>query len=106
MPIADRAVPELIRLSRDRSARVRNWATFGLSQQLGDPHPIDTPEIREALAARLQDDAACAEAAFGLAARGDRRALPIVQRALEGGPEACGNEWDWGLWLASATRLG
>jgi len=75
-----RAVSLLIELSRDGDAHVRDWATFGLGQQID----VDTPAIREALAARLEDtdyDTRC-EAIIGLASRGDRRVIPIISREL------------------------
>lgn len=88
LPVAHLAVSELVRLSEDASDEVRNWATFGLGSQLGSSESadlIDTPEIRDALVRRLIDPHAetRAEAALGLAMRGDERAIPIVQRELE-----------------------
>jgi HEAT repeat protein len=94
LPFAHLAIPELVRLSEDESDDVRNWATFGLGSQLGDRETadiVDTPEIREALVKRLLDKHAetRAEAALGLAKRGDVRAIPVVQMELE-----AGSEWD------------
>ncbi|WP_246266830.1 ankyrin repeat domain-containing protein [Nonomuraea typhae] len=69
----------LIGMTRDDDAEVRDWATAGLSSL-----EADTPEIREALALRL-DDAdlrTVAEATRGLAARGDARAGAGVKRVL------------------------
>lgn len=69
-----------ITLSRDTDGHVRDWACFALGQQW----EVDTTEVREALAARLDDpdaDARC-EALLGLARRHDARALPRVQQAL------------------------
>ena len=48
----DRAVAALIALSADWDGDVRDWATFSLAVQIDR----DTPEVREALAARLSDD--------------------------------------------------
>jgi HEAT repeat protein len=45
------AVAALIRLTRDADPEVRDWATMGLGSQLD----VDTPEVREALTARLDD---------------------------------------------------
>ena len=74
------AVDTLIRLSRDPCSDVRDWATFGLGDQLGR----DTPAIRDALAARLGDEDADthSEAYLGLALRRDPRALPVVKAEL------------------------
>jgi hypothetical protein len=69
----DLAVATLIRLSADSNREVRDWATFSLGAQV----ERDTPELREALAARLGDSnaEARAEAIAGLARRGDQRAV-------------------------------
>ncbi|KAJ3053542.1 hypothetical protein HK102_011687, partial [Quaeritorhiza haematococci] len=78
-----RAIESLIELSRDPEPHVRDWATFALGSQIDD----DTPAIREALAARLaaEDDRTRAEAAVGLALRGDRRVLPTLRDELASG---------------------
>jgi HEAT repeat protein len=77
------AIAGLIRLSADADPEVRDWATFGLGSQID----TDTPDIREALAARLSDSNAnaAAEAMVGLARRRDRRARPFVIKTLESG---------------------
>lgn len=61
----------LIEMTRDDDPDVRDWATAGLAAL-----DADTPEIRAALADRLDDEVlrAAAEAASGLARRGDPRA--------------------------------
>src|SRR3954453_1975798 len=48
---SDEAVNALIELSGDDSAEVRDWATFAL----GTLADHDSPRLREALAARLED---------------------------------------------------
>ncbi len=96
LPHSDpRAIQTLIDLSRDESDRVRDWATFGLGSQVGSVGPehqgeeeVDTPALRDALAARLNDpheDARC-EAIVGLAMRRDARVLPVLVQELEKGP--------------------
>ncbi len=91
-----RAIQTLIELSRDESGRVRDWATFGLGNQVGSADPdaqgeaaVDTPALRDALADRLNDpheDARC-EAIIGLAMRRDARVLPVLVREIEKGPK-------------------
>jgi HEAT repeat protein len=78
---AGNAVSTLIQLSRDEIASVRDWATFGLGTQLD----LDTPELRDALAARLEDSDpdTLAEAICGLARRRDPRTLEPFLRVLE-----------------------
>jgi HEAT repeat protein len=82
----DRAVDALVTLSADADGDVRDWATFSLGVQIDR----DTPEVRDALAARL-DDAhgdVSAEAIRGLARRRDSRALDAALAAASdgGGP--------------------
>jgi len=91
-----RAIETLIELSRDESGRVRDWATFGLGNQVGSDDPdaqgepaVDTSALLDALADRLTDpheDARC-EAIVGLAMRRDARVLPVLVREIEKGPE-------------------
>jgi hypothetical protein len=79
----DRAVEALIALSADRDEGVRDWATFSLAMQI----ERDTPELREALAARLGDpnEDVSAEAIRGLARRGDERGLAASKAEPGGG---------------------
>ncbi|MGA5553711.1 ankyrin repeat domain-containing protein [Streptomyces lavendulocolor] len=72
-------VEVLIGLSRDGDREVRDWATLALGRV-----PDDSPALREALAARLDDPDAgtAAEAARGLAERGDDRAPQALARIL------------------------
>lgn len=79
------AIATLIRLSTDEDAQVRDWATFGI----GELGASDTSEIREALNCRLTDPDSDTryEALCGLAKRADRRALPLLIRALRADPE-------------------
>ncbi|MEV0583463.1 ankyrin repeat domain-containing protein [Nonomuraea sp. NPDC050310] len=69
----------LIEMTADESDEVRDWATAGLANQAAD-----TPAIREALAARLDDSDlhTVAEASRGLAQRGDARAEAGIKRVL------------------------
>lgn len=84
----DEAIDALVRASRDDDAPVRDAACFGLGHLLGSPTApggiVDTPPIREALAARLADDdvEAREEAATGLALRGDPRGIAAVEALL------------------------
>jgi HEAT repeat protein len=75
------SIATLIALSADVDPETRDWATFALGSQCGDE---DTPEIREALAARLTDANADArgEAIVGLARRRDDRCVPVLLQAL------------------------
>jgi len=81
----DRAVETLIALTGDADDDVRDKATFGLAQMV----ERDTPELREALVARLQDPyiEARTEAYVGLALRGDRRAVEPLIADIEDGWE-------------------
>ncbi len=72
-----RAIRALVQLSSDEDFDVRNWATFGL----GSMTELDTPEIRDALLNRLNEDDGeiRGEALVGLARRGDVRvATPLL----------------------------
>lgn len=73
--------PVLIRLSRDSDDDVRDWATFNLGSIL----ELDTVEVRNALADRLDDEHrdTRGEALVGLAYRGDERAFGPIVSALE-----------------------
>ncbi|MEV6399496.1 ankyrin repeat domain-containing protein [Streptomyces sp. NPDC051907] len=72
-------VAALLALSQDADPRVRDWATTALAHLDADGHAI-----REALAARLDDQDAdtAAEAARGLAKRQDPRAATALTRLL------------------------
>jgi HEAT repeat protein len=94
----DRAVHALVLLSDDEDPAVRDWATFSLGVQIDR----DTPEVREALAARLDDDDANTreEGIRGLARRGDARAVepalaadtsPEIEEAIAQLAEATGD---------------
>ncbi|MGL5363423.1 MAG: HEAT repeat domain-containing protein [Bosea sp. (in: a-proteobacteria)] len=71
----------LIKLSTDEDTGIRDWATFGLGSQC----EVDTPTIREALVARLDDSDADtrAEAIKGLANRHDPRVIPEILKEIE-----------------------
>jgi HEAT repeat protein len=75
-------VAPLISLSADADEDVRNWATFGLGTCLD----IDTKELRDALVARLSDEAPeiRGEALVGLAKRKDERVIEPLKRELSG----------------------
>jgi len=77
------AIEGLIALSSDADEDVRDWATFGIGQRM----TMDTPAIRRALHARLDDPCLNArnEAIEGLALRGDESALPALICALQDG---------------------
>lgn len=78
----DEAIQALITLSRDSDYDVRNWATFGI----GTLTERDTPEIRDALAARLDEEGeeAHGEALVGLVTRRDPRAIkPLLEHLNE-----------------------
>ncbi|WP_449064241.1 HEAT repeat domain-containing protein [Planomonospora algeriensis] len=69
----------LVSMTSDPDPDVRDWATMGLAGL-----EEDTPQIRDALAARLDDEdlSTVAEAARGLARRGDPRARTGIERVL------------------------
>jgi HEAT repeat protein len=72
----------LIRLSSDDADEVREWATFGLGTILS----LDTPEVRSALFARLDDTSAIVrdEALVGLARRRHHGVVERVAKRLRG----------------------
>lgn len=74
------SIRQLIRLSRDQAATIRDWATFAL----GTLTELDSVEVRQAFVDRLEDpdEATREEALFGLARRGDVRVVPALQRVL------------------------
>ena len=107
----EESVKALIELSTDEDEDVRNWATFGLGSQI----EIDTPEIRDALFNRLDEDdhEIRGEALVGLALRKDQRVFtPLfkelasenvgtlaVEAALElGDPKLCDSLKDLETW--------
>jgi hypothetical protein len=77
------AIDAEIALSADRSAQVRDWATFALGRQL----ETDTPAIREALFKRINDKDVYTleEALYGLAVRKDARVVESLWRELRSG---------------------
>lgn len=79
-----RAIEQLLTMMTDIDDEVRNWATFGIGTQ----SELDDPEIREALAARLDDwdEETRGEALIGLARRKDERAFSEIRRLLEEDP--------------------
>jgi HEAT repeat protein len=93
------AVNAMIGLSDDPDEDVRNWATFGLAQQID----ADTSEIREALFRRLRDGSSeiRAEALLGLARRDDERVIKPLIRELKKIAKA-DNYWDM-VFEAAAT---
>jgi hypothetical protein len=75
------AVQSMIALSDDTDADIRNWATFGLARQI----KTNTPEIRDALLRRVQDENSevRAEALLGLAYKDDDRIIgPLIAELL------------------------
>jgi HEAT repeat protein len=75
-----RSIDSLIRLSVDSSDQTRDWATFGLGRMCDQ----DTPAIRHALLARLDDvdETTRCEALVGLALRKDERVIDALIREL------------------------
>jgi len=84
------AIDALVQLSSDPDPDVRNWATFGLGSQV----EADTPEIRCALAARLNEEDAeiRGEAIVGLAERGDLQVVaPFLKELTSTDPDVLRN---------------
>jgi methionyl-tRNA formyltransferase len=99
----ERAIEALMALSSDPDAEIRDWATFALGA-LADR---DTPELREALAARLadEDEAARVEAIHGLALRADPRAVGPALELLEAGRHRTQGPWHGHALEEAAIRL-
>lgn len=78
---SEEAVRIMIGLTGDRAAYVRDWATFGLGVQ----SDANTPAIRDALLARLEDDDldTRGEAIVSLTRRSEPRAVEAVILALQ-----------------------
>jgi HEAT repeat protein len=76
----ENAIETLIELSRDDDDDVRDWATFGIGTLLSS----DTPEIRAALRARIDDADADtrAEGIVGLARRKDTGITELLKQEL------------------------
>jgi HEAT repeat protein len=83
-PCRNSAITALVRLTADAVDEVRDWACFGLGQ-LG----ADRDDVREALAARLNDAHIDTryEALVALSKTGDGRALAACQSALANNPD-------------------
>lgn len=76
-------VAALLTLTADADPDVRDTACHSLGLRVSE---VDTPEVRDALAARLYDshrETAC-EALLGLARRHDPRVLPVLRHRLSG----------------------
>lgn len=96
------AISALTELMDDCDADVRNWATF----YVGQMDDMDSPEIREALLHRTDDEEpeVRGEALRGLAQRGDRRVIEPLIRELRAIAEAEESYWD--LALEAAMEMG
>lgn len=70
------SIQTMIRLTQDAVSEVRDWATFALGQY----SQVDTPDVREALWQRTndEDDMTRLEALSGLALRHDDRIIPLL----------------------------
>src|SRR5581483_4385690 len=93
----ERTIRALIDLSTDLDIDVRDWATFGL----GSMSEVDTPALREALVARLDDEEGDVrgEAMVGLARRHDQRMIEPLLTDLEAG-------WFGSLSMEAAAEIG
>jgi HEAT repeat protein len=76
------AIAALLLLSKDEDRDVRDWATFALGSQTD----LDTPDLREALRARLADNdpEIRGEALVGLGRRHDERLKYAILEELSG----------------------
>ena len=97
------ATDALIELSADPDPQIRDWATFAL----GTLAAQDSPALRDALAARLEDadPEARIEAVHGLALRSDLRAVEPALALLEAGAPA-GSVWTRHALEETAILLG
>lgn len=102
----DAAVAALLAAAGDEDPEVRDQAVFALGLQL----EVDSPAVRDALAAHLHDERedTAAQAARGLAQRGDDRVVPVLLERLgpasTADPEAVA-ELDE-TWVEAAGELG
>jgi HEAT repeat protein len=95
------AVQAMIQLSSDPDRDVRNWATFGLGSQI----ETNTPAIRKALLARLDEEDAeiRGEAMVGLAERGDVGVVaPFLRELTTTDPDTLRN---WTLAIDTAQAI-
>jgi HEAT repeat protein len=76
------AIAALALLSKDEDRDVRDWATFALGSQTD----LDTPDLREALRARLTDldPEIRGEALVGLGRRHDEHLKAVILNELSG----------------------
>jgi HEAT repeat protein len=97
---SEQAIATLIELSRDSDEEVLDWSTFGIGQLHEDGPdedglvPVDTPAIREALFARVEDEhwKTRHEALSGLALRRDTRAVNHIVKMLAEEPPMFGED--------------
>src|SRR5258708_13668371 len=84
-PASAEAIAALIVLSADPDSEIRDWATMGLGSQMPD---TDSPTIRDALFARLEDHEhdTADEALLGLALRHNARIIPVLLERLNDDP--------------------
>lgn len=75
------SIETLLRLAKDDSDAVRDWATFGI----GTLQDVDNPKIRDLLWTNLQDmdQDVRGEALVGLAIRKDERIIPVLLERLD-----------------------
>lgn len=75
------SIDVLVRLAKDDSDAVRDWATFGIGSML----EVDNPKVRDLLWSNLQDndEDVRGEALVGLAVRKDERVIPVLLELLD-----------------------